>query len=114
MPANADRLWPACQDHRIGDTLGIGNAMQRSDHHINSSRKATGKATRSLWTAGLALIVVIVVIAQLNGSLDRSDYARVGVALAVLLLVVRQINRRSRGKGPRAAEPDSRSALHLD
>ncbi len=82
------------------------------------NRKGTGEtrtsSTRSLWTAGLALIVVVLVILHLNGGLEPSAYSKVAIGVAVVFLVGRQVSRRSKGKRLRAAEPDPQSQLHLD
>lgn len=76
-------------------------------------RSTPRTSPRTLWTAGLALIAVILVITRLNG--DASPiYSKIVIGLAVLFLIIRQLSRRSDGKGPRAAEPDPRSRLNLD
>ena len=71
------------------------------------------RSSRTLWTAGLALVAVVLIISRLNG--DASPvYPKVVIGLVVVVLVFRQWGRRAGNKGPRAAEPDPLSRLHLD
>ena len=77
-------------------------------------RETRRSSTRSLWTAGLALIAVVLVILHLNGGLEPSAYSKVAIGLAVVFLISRQVGRASKGKRLRAAEPDPKSQLHLD
>ncbi len=85
--------------------------MTRDRKSLGNSRR-TGR--RSLWTAGLALILVVLIIFHLNGGLEPSAYPKVAIGLAVLFLVSRQVSRRTLGKRLRTAEPDPQSQLHLD
>ena len=85
--------------------------MIRTTKSTSDKRRAS---TRSLWTAGLALVAVVLVILHLNGGLEPSAYSKVAIGLAVVFLITRQISRRARGKRLRAAEPYPQSQLHLD
>jgi hypothetical protein len=68
----------------------------------------------SLWTAGLALLVVIFLIIGLSSGAPSTFFKTGAVVVAMLLLILRQINRRLRPKGPRTAQPDPKSRLNLD
>ena len=68
----------------------------------------------SLWTAGLALVVVVFLIIGLNSSAPSGFYKKGAVVVAILLLILRQVSRRLRGKAPRAAQPDPKSTLKLE
>jgi len=66
-----------------------------------------------LWTAGIALVVVILLILGLSSSASPRFFSRAAIGVAILLLLVRQVGRRLRTKGPRAAQPDPKSTLKL-
>jgi len=68
----------------------------------------------TLWSAGAALVVVILLILGLSSSAPSEFFKRGAVVGAILLLVLRQITRRLRGRPSRAAEPDPQSTLKLD
>jgi hypothetical protein len=68
----------------------------------------------SVWTAGLALLIVIFLILGLNSSAPSGFFKTGAVVVAVLLQILRQLSRRLRGKAPRASEPDPKSTLKLD
>ena len=69
----------------------------------------------SLWTGGVALLVVLLLIIGFRNSLLQTNFFKVAaVTLAILLLILRQMTRRLRGKPPRAAEPDPKSTLKLN
>lgn len=67
----------------------------------------------SVWTAGLALIVVALAIVGLSSHATPQFFSRMAIAAAILLLILRQLSRRLKGKAPRAAQPDPRSTLKL-
>ncbi len=89
-------------------------AMNKYEQRAAQDRKSVTQFSKNLWTAGLALVVVALLILRLSSSAGPSFYSRGAIGLAVVLLVLRQLSRRSRHKGPRAAEPDPRSRLNLD
>lgn len=68
----------------------------------------------TMGTAGVALLAVVLLIIGMNSSAPRVFLSRAAVGLAVVLLIVRQLGRRSRGRAPRAAQPDPQSKLDLD
>jgi predicted anti-sigma-YlaC factor YlaD len=88
--------------------------MNKYEQRAARDRRATAQFSKMLWTATLALIVVALLILGLSNSAGPSFYSRGAIALAIVLLIIRQLSRRSRAKGPRAAQPDPRSRLNLD
>ena len=87
--------------------------MNKYEERAERDRKASMRFSMMMWTAGAALIVVVVMILGLSGSASPQFWSRAGIVLAILLLVFRQIARRLKGKKPRAATPDPRSKLNL-
>lgn len=86
--------------------------MKPENRSFPRTRAARSQSLRTLWTAGLALIAVILVIARLNGT-DSASWSKISVGLIVAVLLIRQVTRRRGSKGPKAAEPDPRSRLNL-
>jgi hypothetical protein len=66
-----------------------------------------------IWTAGIALVVVILLLVGLSGSSSRF-YSRTAIAAAVILLLIRLAGRVLKVRSRRAAEPDPLSTLKLD
>jgi hypothetical protein len=64
-------------------------------------------------TAGLALIVVVLLIVGIRNSAPPRFFTEAAIGVAVLLLILRQVARRMKGRTPRAAEPDPKSRLNL-
>jgi len=87
--------------------------MNRYERRAEQRRKAALRSSMSIWTAVLAFAAVVLVIVRLNGSGSPQFFSRAAIGLAVLLLVIRQLSRRLKGKRSRAAEPDPRSKLKL-
>jgi hypothetical protein len=88
--------------------------MNKYENQAKQQRKASLLSSMSLWTAGLALLVVVFLIIGLNGSAPSGFFKIGAVVAAVLLLILRQLSRRLRGTSPRAAQPDPKSTLKLD
>jgi heme A synthase len=88
--------------------------MNKYEQRAARDRQSVTQFSKMLWTATLALVVVALLILGLSSSARPSFYSRGAIGLAVVLLVLRQLSRRSRAKGPRAAQPDPRSRLNLD
>jgi hypothetical protein len=87
--------------------------MNKYEQRAAEQRQTTLGSSITLWSALAALIVVVLLILGLNSSAS-SDFYRIGAAVAaVVLLILRQIARRSRGKTPQAAQPDPQSRLNL-
>jgi hypothetical protein len=87
--------------------------MNKYEERAERDRKASLRFSMMMWTAGAALIVVVVMILGLSGSASPQFWSRAGIALAILLLVFRQVARRMKGRKPRSAAPDPRSKLNL-
>jgi len=96
--------------------------MPLNSHHRYSSRDQYGHEAEqrpipfamNVWSATAALIVILLVILALSGVLPQHYWPRVGIAAAILVLVVRQIARRSQGNWPGRPKPDPRSTIKLD
>ena len=88
--------------------------MNRYEERAARERRAAMKSSMTMWTAGIALVVVVLLILGLSSSASPSFFSRAAIAIAVLLLVLRQITRRMRRGSPRGAEPDPKSRLNLD
>ena len=88
--------------------------MNKYEQRAARERQTTARFSKSLWTAALALVVVALLILGLSSSAGPSFYSRGAIGLAIVLLIIRQLSRRSRTRGPRSAEPDPRSRLNLD
>ncbi|MCU1292440.1 MAG: hypothetical protein JWP08_1290 [Bryobacterales bacterium] len=87
--------------------------MNKYEERAERDRKASMRFSMMMWTAGAALIVVVVMILGLSASASPQFWSRAGITLAILLLVFRQVARRFKGKKPRSATPDPRSKLNL-
>ena len=88
--------------------------MNKYELRAEQQRKAALRFSMMLWTAGLALIVVVLFIVGLGSAAPRAYFSRTGIALVILLLILRQVTRRLKGRTPRAAQPDPKSQLKLD
>jgi hypothetical protein len=86
--------------------------MNKYEERAERERKAAMRSGMTLWSAGLALVVVIFLILGLSSSAPPSFFSKGAIIVAILL---RQLSRRLRTKGsPRAARPDPQSTLKLD
>ena len=88
--------------------------MNRYEQRAEQQRKAALRFSMMIWTAGIALIVVVLLIIGLSSSAPPRFFSRSAIGVAVLLLVLRQVSKRLKGNGPRAAKPDPESTLKLD
>lgn len=88
--------------------------MNKYEERAEQQRKAALRFSLMIWTAGIALVVVVLLILGLSSSAPRGYFSKGAIAAAVLLLVLRQLNRRLRRRGPKAAQPDPQSTLKLD
>ena len=88
--------------------------MNRYEQRAEQQRKAALRFSMMIWTAGIALVVVVLLIMGLSSSAPPRFFSRSAIGLAVLLLILRQVSRRLKGNVPRAAKPDPRSTLKLD
>ena len=93
--------------------------MNKYEQRADQERKASMRFSMTMWTAALALVVVVLLILGLNSGLNSSGgFSRLtpgaAIILAVLLLVFRQLSRRLKTKGSRAAQPDPKSQIKLN
>ncbi|HLH04911.1 MAG TPA: hypothetical protein VKX25_19240 [Bryobacteraceae bacterium] len=88
--------------------------MNKYEQRAAEQRRIALRNSSTLWTAGTALILVILLILGIGHSAPSSFFTRAAVAGAIVLLVLRQIARRLKGRPSRAAEPDPQSRLNLD
>jgi Flp pilus assembly protein TadB len=87
--------------------------MNKYVERAEQKRRAGLRFSLSLWTAGLALVVVALLILGLTSSAAPRMGPAAAIILAIVLLVVRQLSRRQKTKGPRAAQPDPKSTIKL-
>jgi len=90
--------------------------MNPYEQRAEQQRRAALRFSMMIWTAGIALVVIVLLIIGLSNSAPPRFFSRAAIAVAILLLIFRQLTRRLRGsgQGPRAARPDPRSTLKLD
>ena len=88
--------------------------MNKYEERAEQQRKSALRFSMMIWTAGAALIVVVIAIIGLSASAPSTFWSRAAIVLAVLLLVLRQLTRRLRSRTSHAAQPDPQSRLNLD
>ena len=88
--------------------------MNKYERRAEQQRRPAIKSSQTMGTAAVALLAVVLLIIGMNSAAPKEFLSRAAVGLAVLLLILRQIGRRARGKVPRAAQPDPQSRLNLD
>jgi hypothetical protein len=88
--------------------------MNRYEERAAKERRTTMRASMTMWTAGIGLVVVILLILGLSSAAAPNFFTRAAIAVAILLLILRQITRRFKRRAPKAAEPDPLSKLNLD
>ena len=87
--------------------------MNKYEEQAKQQRKAALRSSMSVWTAGLSLIVVALVILGFRSDAPPDYFYKGALGVAVVLLVLRQVARRLKSKVPRAARPDPKSTLKL-
>jgi hypothetical protein len=87
--------------------------MNKYEEQAKAQRKAALRSSMSVWSAGLALIVVALLIVGFRESAQPEYFYKGAIAVAVLMLLLRQVGRRLKTNGPRAARPDPKSTLKL-
>jgi hypothetical protein len=92
----------------------IRHAMNKYEKRALAERRAVARSSITLGGAGIALLVVIVLIVWLNSSAPSGYFSKIVIGLAVVLLAVRMLSRFFRGGTSRAARPDPKSTLKLD
>lgn len=88
--------------------------MERSEKLAGRLRAARMRSPGSLWTAGMVLLAIVFAVVGLSSGDPKPLWTRIGVVLAVLLLIFRQVSRRMNGRVSKAAQPDPESRLKLD
>jgi hypothetical protein len=87
--------------------------MNRYEEQAKLQRKAALRSSMSIWSAGLALVVVAMLIIGFREGAPPDYFYKGAIAVAVLMLLLRQIARRLKTNGPRSARPDPKSTLKL-
>ncbi len=88
--------------------------MNKYEKQAQAERKSVLRSSMSLGGAGLAIIILGVLLLWLNSHGPVSYSGKIVVGLAVLLLVFRLVGRvLSRGL-PKAARPDPKSVIKLN
>lgn len=92
--------------------------MNKYEERADRDRKSTLRSSLLYAMAGIALVLLFLVFIGTPGAAPSGFWQKVGIVVAVLLLLLRQMQRRlgrqGRGKRSRAAEPDPQSRLNLD
>jgi hypothetical protein len=88
--------------------------MNKYEQRAARQRGPALRTSMTLWSAAGALIVVILLILGLSNSAPSPFFTKAAVVGAILLLALRQIARRLKGRPSRAAQPDPLSKLNLD
>ncbi len=88
--------------------------MNKYEQRAETQRRPAMRSSMMMGTAGIALLAVVLLIIGMNSSAPRTFLSRAAVGLAVLLLILRQVSRFTKGKTPRASQPDPQSRLDLD
>lgn len=87
--------------------------MNKYEEEARLQRKAVLRSSMSIWTAGLALVIVALIILGLRGEANPDYFYKGALGVAIVLLILRQVARRLKANGPRAARPDPKSTLKL-
>jgi hypothetical protein len=87
--------------------------MNKYEQQAMRQRRAALRSTMSLWTAGLFLVAVVILIAGIRESAPPEFFYKAAIGFAVLMLVIRQVSKRMKTNGPRSARPDPKSTLKL-
>jgi hypothetical protein len=95
------------------DNWERGRAMNKYEEQASLQRQTTLRSSMSVWTACLALVVVALLIIGFKESAPPDYFYKGAIAVAVLMLLLRQVARRLKTNGPRAARPDPKSTLKL-
>jgi hypothetical protein len=88
--------------------------MNRYERQTEQTRRASLRNAMLLWSAGGILLVGILALLGYSSGAPQRFWTWAGIGVAVLLLVIRQVGRRLKSGGSRAAKPDERSMLHLE
>lgn len=88
--------------------------MNKYEQRAAGQRGPALRTSMTLWSAAGALVIVVLLILGLSSSAPSSYFTKAALVGAILLLILRQLGRRLKGRASRAAEPDPLSKLNLD
>lgn len=92
--------------------------MNKYEERADRDRKSSLRSSLLLGMAGIVLVLLILFFLGTSNAAPSGFWSKVAIAVAVVLLILRQMQRQLRRKGynkkPRAAEPDPQSRLNLD
>jgi Na+-translocating ferredoxin:NAD+ oxidoreductase RnfA subunit len=87
--------------------------MNKYEQQARIQRQASLRSSMSLWTAGLFLVMVVILITGIRESAPPEFFYKAAIGFAVVMLLLRQITKRMKANGPRSARPDPQSTLKL-
>lgn len=88
--------------------------MNRFERQAEQTRRASLQSSLLMWSAGGVLVVGALALLGYSSGAPRNFWSRSAVAVAILLLVVRQLGRRLKSTRKNVVKPDQQSMLHLD
>jgi hypothetical protein len=88
--------------------------MNKYEKRAQAERKSVLRSSLSLGGAGLAIMILGVLVLWLSSHGPVSSTGKIVVGLAVFLLVFRIVGRILSARLPKAARPDPQSTLKLD
>lgn len=88
--------------------------MNRYERQTEQTRRASLRNGMLLWSAGGILLVGVLALLGYSSGAPQHFWTWAGIAVAVLLLVLRHLGRRLKTGKSRAAKPDEQSMLHLE
>ncbi|HSU30260.1 MAG TPA: hypothetical protein VLJ11_03410 [Bryobacteraceae bacterium] len=92
--------------------------MNKYEELADRTRKSALRSSIFFGMAGVALALLLLVALGSRNSAPSGFWSKTGIVAAILLLLLRQVQRqlrrKSQSKRPRAAEPDPQSRLHLN
>jgi membrane protein implicated in regulation of membrane protease activity len=87
--------------------------MNRFEQNAERQRRSSLRLSMMLLSLGGILLVGALALLGVFGGAPQTFWTRAAVAIAVLLLLLRQVMRRLKSSRSRAAKPDEQSMLHL-
>ena len=88
--------------------------MNRFEQQAEQTRRAALRTSLLLWIVGGILLIGALALLGVSGGAPQKFWTGAGIAIAVMLLILRQAGRRLRMGSSRAVKPDERSMLQLD
>ena len=87
--------------------------MNRFEQNAERQRRSSLRLSMMLLSLGGILLVGALALLGVSGGAPQTFWTRAAIAVAVLLLLLRQVMRRLKTSRSRAAKPDEQSMLHL-